>query len=74
MKKASVLETIQGQYIVNERGEKTSIILNIKTFEKLLEELEDAHLGKVATDILKKEKKAKTKRYTLDEIKQQILK
>jgi PHD/YefM family antitoxin component YafN of YafNO toxin-antitoxin module len=29
------------QYIVNEKGQKTAVVLNIKEYEKLLEDLHD---------------------------------
>jgi len=46
---------IPAQYIVNKTGKKTGIIVDIETFEKLLEEIEDVYLGALATAALKQE-------------------
>jgi hypothetical protein len=34
-------EDLQPQYIINEAGEKTSVILPLATFQELMEDLED---------------------------------
>lgn len=43
---------ISPRYIVNEKGQKTEVILDIMTFEKILEELEDLYLGQQAQKVL----------------------
>jgi predicted DNA-binding protein len=44
----------QPQYIVDENGNKTAIILDLKIFNKLLEELEDLYDVAEAEKIIKK--------------------
>ncbi|MBA3954514.1 hypothetical protein H0X48_04320 [Candidatus Dependentiae bacterium] len=39
---------VEVQYIVDKKGKKTAVILDIKTFKQLLEEIEDVYLGKLA--------------------------
>lgn len=68
--KPSILENIPSQYIINERGKKTGVILDIDIYERLLEELEDLYLGKTAEVILKNDKE----RYSLKDIEREILK
>jgi hypothetical protein len=34
-------EDLQPQYIINEAGEKTSVILSLAAFQELIEDLED---------------------------------
>lgn len=48
--KTSVLATITPQYIVDNKGKKTSVILDLKTFTLMVDELEDLY------DILQAEK------------------
>jgi len=48
--KTSVLATITPQYIVDNKGKKTSVILDLKTFTSMVDELEDLY------DILQAEK------------------
>ena len=48
--KTSVLATITPQYIVDNEGKKTSVILDLKTFTLMVDELEDLY------DILQAEK------------------
>ena len=67
--KISVLENIKPRYIVNEQGKKTEVVLSVKTYQLLLEELEDSYLGRVAEAALKHD----TEQYSLDEIKREIL-
>lgn len=43
---------ISPRYIVDESGEKKEVILDISTFEKLLEQLEDLYLGRMAEQAL----------------------
>ena len=56
---------IQGQAL-NKKGEKTGVILDIKLFEALLEELEDLYDIAHAEKILAK----KGKKYSLEEVEQ----
>ncbi len=46
------LETLNLQYVTDEHGQKTAVIIPMTQFEKLLEELEDQNWGKAATDAL----------------------
>lgn len=39
------------EYIVNERGERTKVILSIKEFERLIEVAEDAEDMRVAEEV-----------------------
>ena len=55
MKATSFLEGIHAQYIVDGHGNKTSVILKMEIYEKLLEELEDAYLGSMAEARLKED-------------------
>ena len=45
----------QPQFIVDENGNKTAVILDLKFFNKLLEELEDLYDIAEAEKIIKKE-------------------
>ena len=35
------IKDLHPQYIVNEKGEKTSVVLSIKEFEEILEDIQD---------------------------------
>lgn len=52
MKKQTSTE-ITPQFIVDKAGKKTGVILDIATFEQLMEKLEDLYLGTLAKDALK---------------------
>jgi len=67
--RTSVLETIKPRYIVNEQGKKVEVVLAVKIYHQLLEELEDFYLGKTAEAILKKDHG----RHSLDTIKREFL-
>ena len=54
--KTSVLDTITPQYIVDSKGEKTGVVLDVKTFTSMVEELEDLHDIMEAEKILEKGK------------------
>ena len=43
---------IRPQYILDQTGNKTAVILDIVTFENMLDALEDNYLAKVGTQIL----------------------
>lgn len=47
--------TINPQYLINKSGKKTAVMLDIKTFETLLEYVEDEYFGKQATKLLKED-------------------
>jgi len=51
-KKNNALKTSE-QYIVNESGKKTHVIVEIAVFEELLEQLEDFYFGLKAIEALK---------------------
>lgn len=52
------------QYIVDEQGNKTAVILDLKIFNKMLEELEDLYDVLEAEKVIKKE----GKRFTFEEV------
>jgi len=41
--KPSVLSTIKPQYIVDSKGKKTGVVLDVKAFTSMVEELEDLY-------------------------------
>jgi len=41
--KPSILNTIKPQYIVDSKGKKTAVVLDVKTFTSMVEELEDLY-------------------------------
>lgn len=43
------------QYLVDASGKKTAVVIDIKTFEKLLEEIEDIYFTALAEVALEKE-------------------
>jgi hypothetical protein len=61
---SSLISGIKAQYIVDNKGNKTGVILDIKLFDALLEELEDLYDIADAERIIKK----KGKRYSLQEV------
>lgn len=46
---------IEPRYIVDNSGKKKEVILNIKTFEKILEQLEDMYLAREAQKALQED-------------------
>ncbi|MFH1644236.1 MAG: hypothetical protein ABIA74_03610 [bacterium] len=50
--KTSILSTMVPQYIVDSNGKKTSVVLDLKTFASLVEELEDLYDIAQAEEIL----------------------
>ena len=46
---------IEPRYIVDNSGKKREVVLNIKTFEKILEQLEDMYLIKEAQKAFKED-------------------
>jgi hypothetical protein len=44
--------TIDPQYLINKAGKKTAVVLDMKTFENILEYVEDDYFGKQAANIL----------------------
>ena len=69
----STISTVQAQFIIDNKGKKTGVILDIETFEQMVEELEELYLGKWAEDVLKSDLQAGKPQYTLAEIKQNLL-
>lgn len=43
---------ISARYIIDDKGQKKEVILDIKTFEQILKQLEDIHLAKQAQQAL----------------------
>jgi len=41
--KTTVLNDIKPQYIIDSKGKKTSVVLDLKTFTMMIEELEDLY-------------------------------
>ena len=64
--KPSVLSTIKPQYIVDSKGKKTAVVLDVKAFTSIVEELEDLYDVVEAEKILAKgeEEEGKIFRYT----------
>lgn len=50
-----MLLKITPQFIVDKAGKKTGVILDMATFEQLMEKLEDLYLGTMAKDSLKED-------------------
>jgi len=63
------LPELNPQYIVNEHGQKTSVILDIQTFKKLMEEIEDMYFGTLAQVALKSD----TESISLEDAKKELL-
>lgn len=70
--KMSVLDAMTPQYIVDGAGKKTSVVLDLKTFSLIIEELEDLQDIREAEKILAKGKKEYGR--TLEEIKKSLRK
>ena len=66
--KKSIFSDLKAQYVVDSKGKKTGVILDIKLFDRLLEELEDLYDITEAERIIEK----KGKRYTLEEVEQSL--
>jgi len=64
--KSSVLATIKPRYIVDGKGKKIEVVLDVKTFKSIVEELEDLYDVIQAEKILAKGKKEEGR--TIDEI------
>ncbi len=64
------VEDVKAQYIVDKDGKKTGVILDIKLFNALLQELEDLYDITEAERIIEK----KGKKYTLEEVEQSLMK
>ncbi len=54
------LPEISPQYIIDKGGKKTAVIIDIETYEKLLEEIEDIYLGCLSEAALKDESEFKS--------------
>ena len=46
------LDSLNPQFVVNPEGKKTAVILDINSYEKFLEEVEDLYLGMMALESL----------------------
>jgi PHD/YefM family antitoxin component YafN of YafNO toxin-antitoxin module len=68
MKKSSALP--QPQFIVDATGKKTAVVIDIDTFEKLMEKLEDLYLGTSAEEVLENE----TEFYDFEKVKRDLFK
>lgn len=68
--KTSVLEVLTPQYIVDNTGKKTSVVLDLKTFNLIIEDLEDLYDIREAEKILAKGKEEKGR--TLEEIEESL--
>ena len=68
--KTSVLATIVPQYIVDSKGKKTGVVLDVKTFRSMVEELEDLHDVIEAEKILAKGEEEEGR--TIDEIEKSL--
>ncbi|OGB86082.1 hypothetical protein A3J41_03245 [candidate division TM6 bacterium RIFCSPHIGHO2_12_FULL_38_8] len=54
MKQKKMLQDNEPQFIVNNLGKKTAVVLDIKLYEQMLESLEDAYLAAQSEKALKK--------------------
>lgn len=61
---------IHPQFIVDQNGKKTGVIMNIETFEELIEKIEDLYFGSLAHQNLQD----KTKFQDFEEFKKKLLK
>ena len=68
----SILDTIKPQYIVDNNGNKTGVVLDVQTFTSMIEELEDLYDIMQAEKILIQGESEEGK--TLDEIEESIRK
>lgn len=64
----SISQNIKTQYVVDSKGKRTGVLVDIKIFERLMEELEDLYDITEAEKIIKK----KGKRYTLEEVEKSL--
>jgi hypothetical protein len=55
MLKKNLLSKITPQYIIDKAGKKTGVILDILSFERLIEEIEDIYFGSIAHKALQEE-------------------
>jgi len=55
LKTKNFLSKITPQYIIDKSGKKTGVILDMPTFEQLLEEIEDIYFGSIAHKALQEE-------------------
>lgn len=60
---------ISPQFIIDKTGKKTGVLLDISTFENMLEKLEELYLGLTAEHILENEKEFSD----FEEIKKKLL-
>jgi hypothetical protein len=51
----SPTELLNPKFIVDEKGKKTAVVLDIKLYEAFLEEVEDLYLGMLASQALAQE-------------------
>lgn len=68
MKSSLSLDPLKAQYIVDKDGKKTGVILDIKMFNALLQELEDLYDITQAERIIEK----KDQKYTLEEVEKSL--
>ena len=68
--KTSVLDTIAPQYIIDSKGKKTSVVLDLKTFMAMVEELEDLYDIVQAEKILAKGEEEEG--HTIEEIEKSL--
>ena len=66
--KPSVLTGLKAKYIVDSNGKKTGVLLDLKTFKSIIEELEDLQDVVNAEKVISKGKRERGK--TIDEIEQ----
>jgi peptidoglycan hydrolase CwlO-like protein len=67
---STLLDTIKPQYIVDDSGKKTSVILDLKSFNSLIEELEDLYDIRQAEKIISEGTKSRGK--TLEELQKSL--
>jgi len=68
--KPSILEKIEPQYIIDDKGKKTGVVLDVATFTSMVDELEDLYDIVHAEKII--EKGNGEKGQTIDEIEKSL--
>ena len=60
------------EYVVNERGERTKVILSIEEYERLVEIIEDAEDVRIANEQLEKLRSGESERIPWEEAKRRM--
>lgn len=60
---------LKTQYLINDAGKKTAVVMDYKSFERFIEKVEDIYLGALAEQALAEE----TKFEDLEDIKKELV-